>query len=196
MKKTLLLPDQEISPSLTASVNSSCNEMIWENGVSISQDDYNLSNLEFFCESLPKGYFPDYAVSDTGCSVVSKRFKTFLEDMGIDNIQYFPATIIENVDEPVKEGYFVANIVGVLDCIDKNLSIMDMDQDEGNIMIWSIDQLVLMENMHTSDKIFRAKYFTRIILVDELFKEAFKLTEMEGIKLISPERWDGYNGER
>ncbi|WP_025663498.1 imm11 family protein [Aquimarina megaterium] len=196
MKSLLLCPDEEVSPSLTASVNCSCNEMIWENGVLVSEDDYDLSNLEFFCESLPKGYFPDYAVSDMGCSVVSKRFKTFLDNLSMDNIQYFPATIIEREKEPAKEGYFVANIIGLLDCIDINLSIMDMDQDEKNTIIWSIDQLVLMEDMNNSNKIFRARYFTRIILVDELFKEAFEQTGIKGIKLISPERWDGYNGER
>ena len=37
--------------------------MIWEDGVKIDSKEYDLSNLEFICETLPSGTMTDYAVS-------------------------------------------------------------------------------------------------------------------------------------
>ena len=99
MTQLLLCPDTEISPNITASDNNSCHETIWETGHIIEKNEYDLSRLEFFCEDLPAGHFPDFAISDLGCPIVSNRLKDYLDQQGIDNIEYFPATIIEKIGE-------------------------------------------------------------------------------------------------
>lgn len=197
MVKLILCPNTDVSPDIRISDDGSCNKMIWENGKLINPDKYDFSKLEFICERLPSGGMTDYAVSDMGCSVVSERFKNVLISLGIDNIQYFKASVIEREGEPAKEGYYAANIVGLVDCIDREASQMRADyDDDGNLdIIYGISKLVLTESMPESGLLFRAYPFTRLILIDESLKESIEASGITGVRLISPERWDGFNGE-
>jgi hypothetical protein len=86
MKHYLLCPDMEVSPSITLTENGSCFEAVWETGAAIDKTKYDLSRLEFICETLPAGKFPDFAISDMSCPVVSARLKQLLDTNGVDNI--------------------------------------------------------------------------------------------------------------
>jgi hypothetical protein len=132
-----------------------------------------------------------------GCSVVSERFKNLLTSLGVDNIQYYKATVIEREGEPAKEGYYTANIVGLVDCIDREASQMRADyDDDGNLdIIYGISKLVLTQPMPECGSLIRAYPFTRLILVDESLKESIETSGITGLRLISPQRWDGFNGE-
>lgn len=197
MSKYLLCPDLGLSPLLRMSDKSSCSEMIWEDGKLIDPEEYNLSKLEFICETLPSGEMTDYAVSDMGCSVVSERFKELLDKAGIDNIQYFEAAVVEKEGKPAKPGYYAANIVGLVDCIDIDASELDSEPDKTGekIIIWSIDRLVLKDDFGKGELIFRTANYTGVILVDDALKEKISGSPLKGIKLILPERWDGFSGE-
>ncbi len=168
--------------------------MIWEDGLIIDHAKYDLSRLEFVCEN--SGVMTDYAVTDMGCSLVSERLKTFFESNGIDNVQYFPATVIERVGEKPKGGYYAANFIGLLDCIDREASEMNAEEDENGELniIFSIDKLVLKD---TEDDRFlsRACSFSRLILIDDSFIEKFNGSQITGLRLIEPEWWDGINGD-
>lgn len=198
MSKLILCPNTDLSPALRISDNGSCSEMIWESGNLIDPKEHDLSRLEFLCETLPSGRMTDYAVSDMGCSVVSEHFKKHIESLGIDNIQYFRPSVIEREGEVAKQGYYAANIIGLVDCIDREASEMDAeyndDDDELNI-IYSIDKLVLKALPFSHGTLYRAFSFSRLILIDESLKLKFEQSTIEGTKLISPERWDGINGE-
>lgn len=196
MAKLILCPDQEVSPQITIYDDGLCPGMIWEDGQHINVTENNLSQLQFICETLPEGYFPDYAVSDMGCSVVSDRLKLLFESLGINNIQYFKASIIEREGKSPKIGYHAANIIGLGDCIDTDASEMDAEKgNNGELCIYSIDKLVLKNNPVEEYVIYRAKHFTRLILIEEDLISSFEKAGIKGIKFISPSRWDGFNGE-
>jgi len=197
MSQYLLCPNTDTSPDLRMSDNGSCNKIIWRKAHKIDQNKFDLSNLEFLCETLPSGGMTDYAVSDMGCPVVSERFKQFLDRLKINTIEYFPVTIIEREGEASKPGYYAANILGLIDCIDKDASEMDAEpNDDGELtIIFSIDKLVLKDTSFSQEPIHRAAHFTRLILVNELTKQQIKESSLTGICLVAPERWDGINGE-
>jgi len=192
----VLCPNLEISPDIRLSDNGSCNDMIWETGGLIDASEYDLSNLEFICESLPYGKFPDYAVSDMGCVVVSEKLKQSFESAGIDNIQYFPASVIETEGQLAKKGFYAVNIVGLIDCIDKDASDMDSEENEDGerTIIYSIDKLVLKETDSNPGYLYRMAWFSGVILINENI--ASKFESSVGIHFIPPERWDGYSGEK
>lgn len=50
--------------------------------------------------------------------VISDRFRRLLEGAGVDNVQYVAAEIEDRVNGRVIGGYFVANVIGLVDCID------------------------------------------------------------------------------
>lgn len=197
MSKLILCPNTDVSPDIRISDNGSCNKMIWENGKLIKPEKYDFSNLEFICESLPSNGMTDYAVSDMGCSVVSERFRNLLVSLGVDNIQYYKATVLEREGEQAKEGYYAANIVGLVDCIDRDASQMRADyDDDGKLdIIYGINKLVLTEPMPECGLLIRAYAFTRLILIDDSLKDSIETNGITGVRLISPERWDGFNGE-
>jgi len=197
MSKLILCPSTENSPALRISDNGSCSDMIWESGHLIDPKEYDLSCLEFLCETLPSGQMTDYAVSDMGCSVISERLKNYFENIGIDNIQYFKASIIEHEGEAAKEGYYAANILGLVDCIDREASDMKAryNKDGELNIIFRIKKLVLKDLPFSHGKIYRVFSFSRLILIDEDLKSQFEQSPIKGIRLVSPERWDGINGE-
>ena len=197
MSYVLLCPDMEISPDITMTDNGSCFDLIWETGHLIDQTEQNLSVLEFICETLPTGYFPDYAVSDFGCPIVSKRLKNLLDKSGVDNIEYFPASIIEKAGKTPNSDYYALNIIGLVDCIDTENSLYRGDVDDGVVTgISRIRKLKLKMPERNFGSIFRPHLFRRIIIIDSKFQELFKHVGIEGARFIKPERWDGFNGEK
>ena len=70
MNRLLLFADDQVSPDITMSDNGSCFDPIWNTGQAINPRDYDLTRLEFVCETLPLGRLTDYAVSDMGCPVL------------------------------------------------------------------------------------------------------------------------------
>jgi len=193
----LLFPNTDTSPDIRISGNGSCNEMIWGNGIKINPDEHDLSNLEFICETLPSGAMTDYAVSDMGCSVVSERLKQYFDKLGLKNIQYFPATVIEKEGEIAKTGFYAANFVGLIDCIDRDASDMRARTDKNGelTIIFRINKLVLKEKISYQEPLFRPAYFTGIILLAEILKQKLEESDTTGIRIVVPERWDGINGE-
>lgn len=197
MAKLILCPDKKVSPQITIHNKGFCPGMIWEDGHPINVNNNNISQLIFICETLPKGCFPDYAVSDMGCSVVSTRLKLLLESLGINNIEYFQASVVERDGESPKQGYYAANIIGLEDCIDLDASEIDAEEDKNGerSIIYSIDKLVLKKNMGEEYTLCRTKHFTRLIMIEENLTTHFEKAGIKGVKFILPSRWDGFNGE-
>lgn len=196
MEKLLLCPDTTVSPEVTLVENASCFELIWETGHVINATEYDLSRLDFICETLPIKHLTDYILADVGCPLVSPRLRTLLEENSVDNIQYFPATVRSTANAPVSQ-YYAANILGLVACIDTDQSEMDAELDDNGdaTLIYSIDKLILKKLPYDVGPIFRAFPFERIILIDEHFCKIFDDAGISGTKCIEPSRWDGINGE-
>jgi hypothetical protein len=197
MPKVLLCRNAEVSPSITLTDSGSCFELIWQTGHLIDTKKYDLSRLEFICESHPAKSFPDFAVSDLGCPVVSERLRELWTANGVDNIEYFDATVVlESGNKPLG-GYYAANIIGLVNCIDTQLSEFDGDWEDGVVkgIDW-FDKLVLRTPEIDYGYIYRPYLFRRLIIIDHKFKKLFEETQIRGARLISPDRWDGFNGER
>ncbi len=196
MAHYLLCPNTDISPNIRASDNSSCNEMIWEDGEILNPEVHDFTNLEFICENLPSWKLTDYMMSDMGCSVISERCKNIFDQLWLNNIQYFPATVIEKEGEKAKNGYYAINFIELTNCIDIESSDLDSKTNrKWELFIWSIDSLTLLKDIDCQNAIFRAWQFTRIIIADQKCKDLLEKNNLTSIRCITPERWDGYNGE-
>lgn len=169
--------------------------MIWERGSLIDRDEYGLSYLEFVCEDMPAGYFPDFAVSDSDCPVVSKRFRDFFDQQQVKNAEYFPVRVIEKKGNTLESGFIAVNMVGLVNCIDLKVSDIDADREGGEIIsIDFINKLRLRED--SFGVLDREDLFRRLIVVEEPLFSGLRSQKYKGIKLIEPGRWDGFYGER
>jgi len=192
----LLFPDLNSAPLLTSTDKGSCFECIWEDGVIIDTASYDLSNLEFICETLSINKMTDLAATDTGCIVISERLKAALLENGIDNLDYYPASIIERVGGTPKKGFYAVNILGLVECIDTKRSEFKGRTIDGQLRgIRRIHKLFLNTPPPTENYIYRAKFFRRLIVITDVLITLFESNEFSGVKLVEPSLWDGFSGE-
>lgn len=194
MTKLLLFPDVDTSPSLTSTSACTCTELIWEEGRFLSPSDYDFSNLEFWCETLPTGEMTDFAATDLGAPIVSENLKKVLDDLGVE-AQYFPAKIIEKSGGQPKQGYYAMNVIGLVDCIDFGASDLEVEEEDGEVVdIEEVGTMVLKEESFGS--IYRMYMFERVIVLEGYVADKLQRLGVSGMKLIKPERWDGILSEK
>ena len=61
----------------------------------------------------------DYYDSD---SLMSDRLVMELEKAGVDNLQKFPAVLVDEVTGAERNDYFVVNVIGIISCADLRMS--------------------------------------------------------------------------
>ena len=110
-------------------------------------------------------------------------FVEFLDKMRIDNIQYFELEIEITQTGETYDDYMVANLLDVVDCIDKENS--ELIYEEGEID--EVDKLVLDErripaNMH----LFRLGGLPSLVIVSDDFKKTVESYGFTGFVFQDP----------
>lgn len=113
-----------------------------------------------------------------GNPIASTRLVHALEQAGVDNIEFYPAPI-ELRDETVIDGYGVLNVVGMVDCIDRQRSRYTTFAGR----IFRLQQLQLKESATAELLLFRPVGYELLMLADE--KVAAALAGFSGV-LVSP----------
>jgi hypothetical protein len=115
--------------------------------------------------------------------IFSNRFVEFLDKAGIDNIQYYELEIeITQTGERYAD-YMVANLLDVVDCIDKEKSELIYEDGE----IDEVDKLVLdprriPANLH----IFRLAGLLPLVIVSDDFKKTIESYGFTGFVFQDP----------
>src|SRR5262245_27861486 len=65
----------------------------------------------------------DMVLTQFHLPVLSPRAVSTLEDLGIENVQYFPVNVKRPKAKDLEKSYKIANIVGRIDCLDKNHAV-------------------------------------------------------------------------
>jgi len=110
--------------------------------------------------------------------VFSVRLQNFLNDLMVNNIQYFDLDIIDPKAKRVYTDYKIANVVGLVDCVDKEKSELKYHVS-GNIK--RIKKLILDESKIPAEMdIFRLPNRTVLTVVSERFKSAILEANITG----------------
>jgi hypothetical protein len=158
-------------------------DMAFHNGVPVA----NAPRLiEFRMTAEEKGELGDYVTTGLPGLVVSKRFKEVLDGAGVDNVQYVPATIHDEVADRTYRDYFVANVIGLVDCIDMKRSKVTMRAALPD-KIRDIDELHVDEKRAKGHAIFRLARKSSLVLVNERVKKALERSELKGVALVEAE---------
>ncbi len=194
MSKLLLFPDIETSPSLTSTLNCTCIEPVWQSGHSLSSSEYDFSNLEFKCETLPIGGMTHFSASDLGAPIVSGKLKDLLDNLKVP-VQYFPVSIVEIEGAQTVQGFYAINVIGLVNCIDFNKSDLEVEEEDGEIVdIIDVGTMVLKDKRY--GEIYRMYMFERVIVVEGYVADKLQELGISGMKLIQPEKWDGIASEK
>ncbi len=119
--------------------------------------------------------------------LINEKLKSIFESLDIGNIQYFRSKLIESNTGEVDESYCVANVVGLVSCVDQDKSDLDY-YDDGDIEF--IDRLVL--NLNTEREyghIFRIAEYSPLLVVSSQLKLAIESAKITGIKIYKPEEF-------
>lgn len=76
--------------------------------------------IEFIQGVEHQGTIPDYVPTDLPGITASAQFRRVLEQAGVDNTDYYPATIFNKITGVTLEEYWVSNIIGRVACISMN----------------------------------------------------------------------------
>ncbi|MBZ4421355.1 imm11 family protein [Myxococcus sp. RHSTA-1-4] len=156
-----------------------------------------LPPLTFRKRAGDRGGFVDYMGASPSCMVVSGRFVEALRSAGVDNVDYYPAQLVDEASGQTTPGYQAANVVGLITCVDREKSVYtpmpgfpaDVVQRNG---VLEFKALHLDYSKVQGAKLFRLFEKTGIVIVDESVKEAIEKAGLRGIRLMPVEGLDAF----
>lgn len=124
----------------------------------------------------------DYLANDMGWFVVSRRLKTIMETLNT-KIEYFPVDIVELNSGDSLEGYYIANILKVVDALCLEESDYYEIQTKSVGTIYNVRKYAIYESEVENSDIFKLGNRQEIpIFVSETFKKEIENNELTGME--------------
>jgi len=147
----------------------------------ISQDD-RTTNLS------------DMLLNAADLQVYSPKLVATLDAAGVDNIQYFPITIVDGKTGKSRNDYKVANIIGLIPCLDidhSSVSYFPGSRDIQSIEEFKLleDRIVPLKGKMSPPLIFRLAESEFLVLAHESIKKAFDKDGITGATFIPTEKF-------
>jgi len=162
-------------------------EISFENGVAISS--IPVSKILFTSnEDSYMGRMTDHlSIGEVYGLVLSAKFRELLHSLMVENIQYIDLDIVDPKTGNIFNDYKVANIVGVVDCINREMSDITC-YDDGDIKY--VDSLVFDEAKIPEDlKVFRIAGYEVALVIHESVKNAIIKSGITGCVFYKPEEY-------
>lgn len=129
------------------------------------------------CDHLPVGEIPGLVLSERLCAV--------LDGLGISNVEYVPLSLVDPFSGQTHDRYRIANVIGVVDCVDRDASDLEFYPD-GDIEF--IDRLVLDEDrIPPGLDLFRLAGRTTLVIASQRLKDAITEAGITGCVFYRPQ---------
>jgi len=158
-------------------------DMEFHNGVVVSKPP---KMITFTMTKKERGELGDWVPTGLPGLVISGKFRKTLEGAGADNVQYVPAEIYDEVAKKTYSDYFVANVIGLVDCIDLKRSKLEMRAALPD-KIRDILELHIDEKRAGDQPLFRLARKSSLVLVSERVKKALDKAKLKGPALVEAE---------
>ena len=119
--------------------------------------------------------------------LMSKRLVDALQQSGVDNLDVYPAEIIDESSGDVIDSYFAVNIIGTVSAADPEQSVTDPEVE--GIISAAFDSLVIDEEAAGGQLIFRLAEDVSAVLVSERVVDAIEPMGFETLEFVDPEDW-------
>lgn len=139
--------------------------------------------LPIAIETFGKGLLPPAFV--VPALVVRKDFAEALRAVGVDNIDYYPAVLHDPGSAKQWDNYLVGNVLGLMDVIDMNKSVVEPDSPPGTAMLF--ETMVVDEGKCRGEKLFRLAQKPSRILVSEEVRDYILGRGFRHVTFIPPE---------
>ena len=134
----------------------------------------------------------DVILTSFDIPILSPKAISVLDKSGVNNIQYFPVLIKNWQNSEIEKSYKIANIVGLVYCLDRTNSTYNTFPEDDDIS-WLQQYSIFIEKIlpippnKNKPLIFRLGEFSYHILVHETIKTAFEKEGITGSEFICPE---------
>lgn len=127
----------------------------------------------------------DFLVNTINLLMVSQKVKNLMEQEGITDVEFLHFTLYDKKDRIVNKDYFVANLIGTVDCLNIDESIFTRDSLEPDkIMIF--EKVVLhTERILGDKKFFRLKERPTLHIIRSDFVAVLAKNNVTGIELLN-----------
>jgi uncharacterized protein DUF1629 len=153
--------------------------------------DDSIPELTFELDGGRSFAWPDFIRPGPNIPLISPPMREGLGKAGVDNIEYYPARVINRSTKEERK-YFAANVIGLVSAMDRGKSdFMPYDSDPNIIL--DISKLVLDERRCAGVQLFRLAEFEILMVVDEGVKIELERRNLFGLQFVRPEDWDGFS---
>lgn len=153
-----------------------------------------IPELEILMDKDSQGELTDdLVIRKRRCLIHSNRLVDVLHSAGVDNIDYYPCRIVNEVTGEIYRTHQAANILDTIHCIDTENSDLEIDEEEPN-EIWYINNLKLLDNRLGDVPMFRMGEDKSIVLVNETVKEKVEAAKITGVVFLPSDGYRDYQG--
>ncbi|QHE53681.1 imm11 family protein [Pontibacillus sp. HMF3514] len=127
-------------------------------------------DITFYYHPKEGSIATDYLANDLGWFIVSSKFKNILENMDGISIQFLPVNIINSYDHSQLSGYYVANILTVLDALNlegSDYSVIDLDDEK----FYNVKKYAVSKNRINQKNVFKLKGDEIPVFISGVIKE-------------------------
>jgi hypothetical protein len=122
----------------------------------------------------------DSISSGNNILVLNTRARMFFEEQEISNIEWLPVPVLNHMKKPIKEPYFIANILSSVDCIDTSKSVLGWNSIDPE-QIDTAERLVLDEGKLPANlKLFRPLHLHYCMLISRTLADAIQTKGLTG----------------
>lgn len=142
--------------------------------------------VEISRDERSKGVLTDCVFLRGGGGLLfSSRLRKVLAAIPLDNVQYFPALVRNEVAGTATDDYALANIVGRISCLDQERSVLELAPDDADV-IESIEVLAIDEGRACSLDLFRLHEEPQVVIASERVREACERHRISGVHFYEP----------
>jgi hypothetical protein len=129
----------------------------------------------------PKRKLTDYQFNIPGFPLFSAALRKGLEEIGIDNIQYFEARLVAKRGKLIRDDYKIGNVIGRVACFDWERSSYD-ETYKAQGVVGRLERIVLDLSRIKGEQLFRLKEAPRVLLVAESTRLHLESRGITGVK--------------
>ena len=146
-------------------------------------------------ESLVFGLSPDFGGDLTdffppAIPLMSERMLKALAQAGVENIDTYPAKLLDRSGVPISEKFFAVNLIGRIACADLEASECQYDDPNDPVGV-DFDSLVIDEVRAGGALFFRLHEAANGIVVHDNVRRMLEPLKLRGIVFVRPEEWIG-----
>jgi len=143
--------------------------------------------IEIVRDERSQGTLADSVIVRGAGLLFSSRLRQALASVALDNIQYFPVIVRNPLDGTETDDYHLANIVGRVSCVDRENSVVEMD-DEDDVVEF-VDVLVIDEARTNGFDLFRLHEEPEMIIASDRVKQACEAHRITGVQFFNPREY-------